>query len=143
MTDRITMRVAVYVVVERAGKILYLRRHNSEWNDGKLTVPAGHIDQGETPLQSAVRELKEEVGLDISLDQIEFFHTHYNVDRYVDFYFRVKDFSEEPKLMEPDKSSELLWKDIGEYDEVIDNVRLSIESGYLKGESISYSDSDS
>ncbi|MEO5628083.1 MAG: NUDIX domain-containing protein [Candidatus Saccharimonadales bacterium] len=32
---------------------------------------AGHIDLGETPLEAAVRETKEEIGLDISAEQLK------------------------------------------------------------------------
>ena len=52
------------VFVVHKGRVL-LRRHrkfNSIW----LSV-GGHIEQGEDPNQGAIREVKEEVGLDISL----------------------------------------------------------------------------
>lgn len=35
---------------------------------------AGHIDLGETPLQAALRETKEEVGIDLDKDQLFFVH---------------------------------------------------------------------
>lgn len=33
---------------------------------------AGHTDSGETPIESAVREMKEEIGLDVTPEQLEF-----------------------------------------------------------------------
>lgn len=36
---------------------------------GQWNWPAGHVDDGETPEQAAVREAKEEVGLDVELVQ--------------------------------------------------------------------------
>lgn len=36
---------------------------------GQWNWPAGYIDDGETPEQAAVREAKEEVGLDVELGQ--------------------------------------------------------------------------
>ncbi len=52
---------SVGMVVERDGKILLIER-----NVFPLTfaLPAGHVDEGETYEHAAIRELKEEVGLD-------------------------------------------------------------------------------
>lgn len=54
------------VVIKRARYI------NESW-----TLPKGHIEQGETREQAAIREVKEETGLDadplFSLDKIEYY----------------------------------------------------------------------
>lgn len=62
MTERHLTRTAVFVVLERDGKILFLRRQNTGWADGKLTVPSGHVDKGHTVRQAAVTEVREESG---------------------------------------------------------------------------------
>lgn len=44
-------------------------------NDGIYDIPKGRIDPGETPLQCAIREAKEEAAIDIThLDSGEFIH---------------------------------------------------------------------
>jgi len=43
------------------GKFLFFER--TSWPAG-LTIPSGHIDRGETGLRGAIRELREEVGID-------------------------------------------------------------------------------
>ena len=62
----------VYVVYDN--KVL-LRRHrkfNSMW----LSV-GGHVEDGEDPAQTAIREVKEEVGLDVELySDYQLFHTN-------------------------------------------------------------------
>lgn len=50
----------------------------------RLDLPKGHVDQGETDLQCALRELQEETGItadDIELDPDFQFVTHYPVRR--------------------------------------------------------------
>jgi 8-oxo-dGTP pyrophosphatase MutT (NUDIX family) len=44
--------------VVRAGRVLALRRKNGVW-----LAPKGHVDPGETHEQAAVREVREETGL--------------------------------------------------------------------------------
>lgn len=60
-----TTRAVVGVVIEEEGKYLLL----DELRDGKyfLNIPAGHIDPRETPIEAAIREAKEESGLEVEL----------------------------------------------------------------------------
>ena len=53
-------------IVIRNGKILMERLCYKDANNGKefFSVPGGGIEEGETPEQAAIRELKEECGLD-------------------------------------------------------------------------------
>lgn len=46
------------VVVGRDGKLVLVEQHGNTWS-----LPKGGIEAGETPLQAAVREIKEETGL--------------------------------------------------------------------------------
>ncbi|MEM7111565.1 MAG: NUDIX hydrolase [Chloroflexota bacterium] len=64
--------VGVYVMQEE--KVLLVRRV-MEPERGKWSVPAGFLDQGEDPKETAVREAKEETGLDVVIDSlIDVFH---------------------------------------------------------------------
>lgn len=67
-------------------------------NPNKQTFPnlwaisvAGHVDSGETSRQTAVRELKEEVNLDVKPEELEFLFTIKRVQPYKDSYIRVFD----------------------------------------------------
>ena len=48
-------------VVSRAGKVLLVRVCNLK-GEKVWTFPKGHLDEGETPLQAALREVEEETG---------------------------------------------------------------------------------
>ena len=57
-------KVGVGCIIVRDGKILLIRRTGSH-GSGTWSVPGGHIEFGESPSQTAVRETKEETGIDI------------------------------------------------------------------------------
>ena len=57
-------RVGVGVLVRRGHEVLLLRRSNVH-GSGTWSTPGGHLDPGETPETCAVREVREEVGIDV------------------------------------------------------------------------------
>src|SRR5690606_20819800 len=60
--DRYALAVHVFLL-DRHGRVLLMRRAGSGYADGQLGLPAGHVDLGETPIECAVREVAEEVGI--------------------------------------------------------------------------------
>jgi 8-oxo-dGTP pyrophosphatase MutT (NUDIX family) len=54
------------------GAAVLLTRRGSRLNDhpGQWALPGGRVDEGETPLEAAMREVEEEVGLSLSLDSL-------------------------------------------------------------------------
>jgi len=104
----------VYVLVQRDGKTLFLRRANTGYANGKYTLPAGHMDGGEAPSAAAARELQEEVGLTADAKDLELLHAMvYRAaegdHERLSLFFRATAFTGEPRNMEPAKCDDLQW----------------------------------
>jgi 8-oxo-dGTP diphosphatase len=56
------MQIATDLVICRGRKILFIRRLHAPF-EGKLALPGGFLEQGETVEAGAVRELEEETSL--------------------------------------------------------------------------------
>lgn len=56
------------IVLDREQKILMVRQHHQERH--VWTVPGGGIEPGETSMEAAAREVKEETGLDVSVGRM-------------------------------------------------------------------------
>ena len=61
--------MAVAVFVAQDGGVLLVRRI-MEPERGKWALPAGFVDHGEDPREAAVREVEEETGLTVELDEL-------------------------------------------------------------------------
>jgi len=58
------IKVTVDILLEDAGKILLVKRAYPPFK-GKWALPGGYIEYGETAEKAAIREAKEETGLDV------------------------------------------------------------------------------
>ena len=55
---------ATLLFVVQSGKILLIRKHRG-LGKGKLNGPGGRVEPGETPAEAAVREVEEELGIEV------------------------------------------------------------------------------
>lgn len=87
-----------------------LARHTYGAGKGKLIIPGGYIDIGESPEQAVVREYMEETGVQVSPERI--IGIRFNVhDWYV--CFKVSYVCGAPRS-DNDENSEVIWVDIAE-----------------------------
>ncbi len=112
MSERYKSVAAVYTILEKDGKYLLLRRLNTGYLDGDLSLPAGHLDSGESTILGAIREAKEEVGVEIRSEDMTFVHVlDRNAEDFhrLDFFFHCTKWAGEVTNCEPEKCSELAW----------------------------------
>jgi len=105
------MIASSYAFFIKKNKILLSRRFQTGYEDGKLSVPAGHVEYGETITNVLVREIQEEVGITLMPSQFSLSHIMHRKsdDIRMDFFFRINSWNGTPKNMEPKKCNELIW----------------------------------
>ncbi len=108
--DRFKINPVTNFIVEQDSKILLLYRDDGFFEGGYWVLPGGHIDGNETARQAAARELKEEVNIDVTEDDLKFVHVTHNLGHTLerfDFFFKVTNFEGELKNNEPDKCKDM------------------------------------
>ncbi len=54
------------IVLDRQGRVLLLKRSNSEYGEGQWCLPGGKLDYNDTPENTLEKELREETGMAVS-----------------------------------------------------------------------------
>jgi 8-oxo-dGTP pyrophosphatase MutT (NUDIX family) len=122
---------AVHLFLIQNDKILLLRRYNTGYEDGNYSVVAGHLNGGEKIVTAAIREAKEEVGIDIREGDVEIVQMMHRVsdDERIDFFVAVSTWSGEIVNNEPDKCDDLSWFPLDKLPEnTIPYVRQAIKN---------------
>lgn len=125
-------------------KILVQNRASSNWPG--ITFPGGHVEYNESFVQSAIREVKEETGLDVSnleLCGVEQWTAQEGTYRYIAFLYKTNNFKGEIKSS---REGEILWinkNDLNNYQlsdgfaemfKVFENDNVSEAYAYLEND---------
>lgn len=101
----------VHVLMERAGGVLLMRRAGTGFFDGLYSLPGGHVEPGESLAQTASREAREELGVELDpagLRPVGVVHRRSDTNR-IDFFLRAQVWQGEPRIAEPGKCDALGW----------------------------------
>ena len=138
MSERFKNPSAVMLLLTRKinseEEILFQKRKNTRYCDGYWDLSAyGHVDANESMKHAMCREAKEELGISIDENDLEFVCIiHKNSDGciYYNGYFKTIKWKGEPVINEPNKNEELKWLNINNLPENIVNDRIIAINNY-------------
>ncbi len=135
--DTATPYIASYVLLRNGNKIAFVLRENTSWMNGYYGLPSGKVEDNEPFMKAAVREAKEEVGIDINPANLRHSLTVHrrsentgdkSILYWVDVYFEVDEWHGEVKNTEPELHSEVAWLDLNNLPaNIIPSVRFALE----------------
>ncbi len=133
--ERFNLTACVNIFLIKEGQICLLRRQNTGWHDGDYEVPAGHIDGGEPITLAAIREAKEEVGVDILPEHLHVVHVMHRKGgkgEKIEFFLTADTWVGTPSVQEVDKADDVAWFALDTLPEnIIPKTKQAIEM-YMK-----------
>lgn len=113
------------LIKNQDGKYLAVRL-NKEMVGGVLVPPGGKLEDNETVRECVIREVKEELNVDIEITKLEAITEEEYEDGYWIFVlYGARIINGTPTIMEPEKIIEVRWVDISE-------IKNSDTIGWLK-----------
>ena len=112
--DTATPYIASYIIFRKDGKVAFVLRSNTDWMNNYYGLPSGKVEKDETFTGAAIREAKEEVGVDVRAEDLKpllTVHRHSDDSEWVDLYMEATKWSGELYNAEPHMHSELAWLD--------------------------------
>lgn len=136
--DREKFLCSIYIVIRNENnEVLLQRRANTKLWCGFLALPAGHVDIGENVYDALIREAKEELNIDVCINDIcdTFVVNRRNVELspYFDVYFEISNYNGEICINEPLKCLELVWCDINNLPNDMITFQKEAIVNYLNG----------
>jgi 8-oxo-dGTP pyrophosphatase MutT (NUDIX family) len=132
MKKRYVLCFAHQIPFYQMQRVVLIERKKADWQLGRLNLPGGSIQEGETPEQAAVRELREETGLVASLADTRLLGEMEGEDWYVAICFCPYRNWHNGKEQVPETMCdegtihELVWREVMNDPRLIPNLRLII-----------------
>jgi 8-oxo-dGTP diphosphatase len=98
------------VILEKDGKILLLER--SKAKGGGYGLVGGHVEDGETPMEALIREVKEEINIDLHMRDLHLFRVVFrekNKNHKVHLIFKAERWKGKIKNKEPHHHPSMDW----------------------------------
>ena len=91
------------------GKLLVTQRHPSKKAGGLWEFVGGGVLAGETTVQAAVREVKEEIGISLTGDELSLLHIYKQRNYFMDIYLVKKDVNIESIVLNENETINAKW----------------------------------
>lgn len=111
--------VVITIIQNKAGEFLIQRRSLNRGNKWALT--SGHPKSGETSIQGIITEVKEEIGVDISNQDIKLFKSNYIQPKFADLYYINMEIDLKDTKLQEEEVQDLKWATLDEVMELINN----------------------
>ena len=111
-TERFKLPVGIFIMLRKNNQVLLQLRQNCSFS-GYWGLVGGHLDGNEQIASAAIREVKEEVGIDICPEDLilkTICHSNKGAE-YLQFYFECHKWSGKIENKEPNKCERLEWYD--------------------------------
>lgn len=110
----------------RTEVLLQLRRNTGYMDDHWACGAAGHVEAGESVAITAIREAREELGIEVTTDDLvpltAMHRTNASpepIEQRVDFFFAIRTWRGEPTVQEAAKNAGLAWCPLGALPELV------------------------
>ena len=124
-------RLSVHIwIMNDNGELLLQQRLSSAHKFPNMwTNTGGAVQAGETSIEGAIRELKEELGIEIKKEELEFIASYKRPRDYADVWLLIKNIDINDITIAEDEVQDVKWVTIKESEKMLENNQ-AVKSSY-------------
>ena len=113
-----------WIMNDKGEFLIQKRSETKKTNPGKWGVTGGGTDTGETTIDTLKRECKEELGIDIDIENAELMLTSRGKYTYIDVYLLKANLDLKDIVMQEEEVQEIKWATADEIRKIIESEQL-------------------
>ena len=106
------------------GEMLITQRHPNKKAGGLWEFVGGGVLAGETAAQAAAREVKEEIGIPLTANELSLLHVYRQRNYFMDIYLVKKDVDIQNIVLNESETVDAKWVTKEEFQVMIDNQKV-------------------
>ncbi len=127
------IRKAVRCYLIKDNKVVVIKYKKGNKKEGYYDIPGGRIEDGEIPKQTAIREVKEETGIDIkNLKYKGIMTVEYPNRKFIFDTFISSEYNGEPQEFEENTSEWIDIKELLQKEKLLSNIMI-LDRFFIKG----------
>ena len=122
--------VHTWIMNDKNEFLIQKRSANKKIYPDKWSITGGAVDSGETSLQGAIREVKEEIGIDIDKEKMEFMLSFKRKYGFIEVWLVKQNVNLKDVVLQKEEVAEVKWvtkeklENMIENDEVVGTVNI-------------------
>ncbi len=117
--------VHTWIMNDKNEFLIQKRSANKKIYPNKWSQTGGAVDSGETSLQGAIREVKEELGIDINQEKMEFMLSFKRKHGFVDVWLVKQNVDLKDVVLQKEEVAEVKWVTKEELEKMIENDEVA------------------
>ena len=126
MSDVLCHEISVFVLNNQGQVLLQKRSANKKYFPNTWALCTGHVENGETPKEAALRELNEELGVSVSLEQIFSFSFGKFDSQNIYFFYVICNLPVDEFSIQEEELSEVQWFFVSVVIDMIKNMIIKL-----------------
>jgi len=100
---------ALWIINSEGKALLQKRSLTKKYNPGIWALTGGAASAGESSIEACLREVSEEIGLNLQPEDIKLLYRYFGEDCIFDDYITIRDFDIAKAVLQEEEVSELKW----------------------------------
>ncbi|MBP3501859.1 MAG: NUDIX domain-containing protein [Clostridia bacterium] len=115
----------LWIMNDKGEFLIQKRSDNKKTNPGLWSITGGGVEAGERSYETVIREAKEELGVDINPDKVNFMLSIKRRHTFADVYLVMQNVNIDDVVMQEEEVSNVKWATVDEIKKLIDEGQFT------------------